>query len=60
MGTKNNQGQIFIEVALVMLFIATVGFAAFAQLTKLKSERPRYQLTKDSSYAPKNFKSYKK
>lgn len=60
MDSKNHQGQILVEVAVVMFLIVLVGFAAVSQLSNLKHANKKYQLTEDNSHANKNSKSYKK
>lgn len=60
MDSKNHQGQILVEVAVVMFLIVLVGFAAVSQLSNLKHANKKYQLTEDKSHANKNSKSYKK
>lgn len=60
MDTKNNQGQILIEVCLVMFLIVLIGFAAITQLSELKHSRKKYQLTEDQFHETKNTSRHKK
>lgn len=60
MDSKNHQGQILIEVCVVMLLIVLVGFAAINQLSNLKQAHKKYQLTEDNFHATKNPISRKK
>ncbi len=60
MASQNNQGQILIEVCVVMLLVVLVGFAALTHLTQLKESPKKYQLTEDRFHAGKNsFKNKK-
>lgn len=54
MAHQNHQGQILIEVCLVMFFLALTLFIAANHLADLKTSPHKYQLTEDSSYANKN------
>ncbi len=60
MASLNRQGQILIEVSLVMLLIVTILFGAMTQLSNLKSASQKYQFTKDPSHAAKSFRTNKK
>lgn len=60
MGSKNHEGQILIEVCVVMLLIVLVGFAGITQLSQLKHSHKKYQLTEDRSHATKNSAPLKK
>lgn len=60
MDTRNNQGQILIEVCLVIALIVVVGFAALTRLTDLKQNPRKYQLTEDGNRAKQNFNRYQK
>lgn len=60
MDTNNSQGQILIEVCLVISLIVVIGFAAITHLSELKQSPRKYQLTEDGTHASKNFYRYKK
>lgn len=60
MDSKNNQGQILIEVCVVMLLIVLVGIAAITQLSSLKHSHKKFQLTEDKSNVSKSATLYKK
>lgn len=49
MGTKNNKGQILIEVSLVMLLILIVFFGALSHLTEVKNVHQKYHFSKGAS-----------
>ena len=60
METKDQNGQVLIEVCLVVSLILLVGFAALTQLAKLEKENKKFQLTEDGRYAKKMVRTFKK
>lgn len=48
MGHKNYQGQIFLEVCVVMAFMVLIGFVAIGHLQELKQTRTQYKFTRGS------------
>lgn len=48
MGSKNNKGQILIEVSLVMLLVLTIFFGAISHLTENRNTHQKYQFSKGS------------
>ncbi len=45
MGCKNQQGQILVEVIVVMLFITMIFFVGLSHLSNIKPESQKYQFT---------------
>ncbi|MBO9667131.1 MAG: hypothetical protein J7501_09995 [Bdellovibrio sp.] len=45
MDSKNQKGQILIEIAIIMAFIVLVIFGALVQLTKIKDRHQQYQFS---------------
>lgn len=43
MDRKNQQGQILVEVTVVMLFIIMIFFVGLSHLSNIKSENQKYQ-----------------
>lgn len=60
MGTNRQQGQILLEVCVVMGFLALVTFAAISHLEELKPKQQEYKFTKDPNDVPKNRTKNKK
>lgn len=60
MGYKNHQGQILLEVCVVMFFMVLVGFVAIGHLEEIKHTHSKYKFTRDSKNAFKNSSKNKK
>lgn len=60
MATKNRNGQVLIEICVVMTLVFLIAFAAISQLTEHKRKPTKYHFTKDVSYEKKNIRSFKK
>lgn len=60
MGATNNKGQILIEVGVVMLAFALIGFAALHELSTQQKSYQKYQFTKEKTHAQKSSYARKK
>lgn len=60
MESQNNEGQVLIEVCLVMALVLLVFFAALSHLTQLKSAQRKHQFIKEKSYVSKDSYRFKK
>jgi hypothetical protein len=60
MGRKNYQGQILLEVCVVIAFIMLVGFIAIGHLEELKSMHAKNKFTRGPSHVLKNSSKNKK
>lgn len=60
MEANNNQGQILIEVCLVMSLIVVITFAALTHLSEIKQSPKKYQFTEDRFHAAKSYSRHKK
>lgn len=50
---KNNQGQIFVEVCIILSLIALVTFAAFSQFSSIHKYQGKFKFTKENHHGRK-------